>query len=353
MKHINQLENILQQHFNYHKSRIKFISSFVLSLIKVKTVCLSDISLSLNENAKEKSNYRRIQDFFLKFSIDYEQLAQFVVSLLPKDIKFILSMDRTNWQFGKKDINILMLGIVYRDTSIPFMWEMLNKRGNSSTEERQQLMERALKVLGIERIKSLVADREFVGKQWLKYLNDSDIEYHIRIKKDAVIQKYMSTIMQVKDLFSYNKQYSYVIIPHKKLIYSQEVYVSGNRTRNGDYFILISNKNPGDALHEYRQRWTIENLFGYLKSKGFNFEETHITHPEKIKKLIALITIAFEWSYLVGVWIEESIKIKIKNHGRKEISIFRKGFDHLRSVIMFIDEKLNQFNFLVNFLSCT
>ncbi len=42
-----------------------------------------------------------------------------------------------------------------------------------------------------------------------------------------------------------------------------------------------------------------------------------------------------------------------QNHGRKEISLFRKGFDYLRSVLMFIDEKLNQFNFLVNFLSCT
>lgn len=353
MKHINQLQEILQQHFQWNKARINFLTSFVVSLIKVRTVCLKDISISLNKDAKHESNYRRIQDFFLKFSIDYAQVGKFVISLLPPNKKYILSLDRTNWKFGKVDINILMLGIVYQGTSVPLFWELLIKGGNSSTEERIQITSKAIKLLGKDRIKSIVADREFVGKEWLSYLNKEEIEYHIRIKKDAVIQKYMSTIKQVKDLFNYNRQYSYIIIPGKKLIYQQEVYVSGNRTKDGEYFILISNKNPGDALKDYRQRWTIEKLFGYLKTKGFNFESTHLTHPEKIKKLIALMTIAFLWSYLVGVWIEESIKIKIKNHGRKEISLFRKGFDYLRHIAIFIEDKVNEFNFLANFLSCT
>ncbi len=65
------------------------------------------------------------------------------------------------------------------------------------------------------------------------------------------------------------------------------------------------------------------------------------------------MTIAFLWSYLVGVWIKESIKIKIKNHGRKEISLFRKGYDYLRSITYFIEDKLKEFSFLANFLSCT
>lgn len=71
----------------------------------------------------------------------------------------------------------------------------------------------------------------------------------------------MSTIKCVKDLFNHNKRYSYVIIPYKRIIYKQEAYLSGNRIKNGDYFKLISNKNPQDALTDYRQRWTIEKLF--------------------------------------------------------------------------------------------
>ena len=39
-----------------------------------------------------------------------------------------LTMDRTNWQFGKADINFLVLGIAR-----PVFWSVLDKAGNSDT----------------------------------------------------------------------------------------------------------------------------------------------------------------------------------------------------------------------------
>lgn len=353
MNNNTQLQKIIQRHFKSNKARVKLISSFIISLIKVKTVKLTDISLGINHTVKHSSNYRRIQRFFSEFEMDYEVISRFVISQLPKDKKYILTLDRTNWKFGKKDINILMLGIVYRDTTIPLYWKLLEKNGNSSIEERRELVEKAINLLGQTRIKSLVADREFASAQWFKYLKESKLEFHIRIKKNAVITKYRSTIKTVSSLFKYNKPYSYIIIPKEKMVYNNELYISGRRTNDGEYFILASNSNPEDALRDYKQRWTIENLFGYLKTKGFDFEKTHIIDPIKIKKLIALLTIAFLWSYLVGVWIDETIKIKLKLNGRKEISIFRKGLDYLRSVILNQDVKQNEFNYLTKFLSCT
>ncbi|EXW59539.1 hypothetical protein J878_4174 [Acinetobacter baumannii 44467_5] len=45
-----------------------------------------------------------------------------------------LTLDRTNWKWGKRNINILMLAIVYRGIAIPILWTLLNKRGNSDTK---------------------------------------------------------------------------------------------------------------------------------------------------------------------------------------------------------------------------
>ena len=104
-------------------------------------------------------------------------------------------------------------------------------------------------------------------------------------------------------------------------------------------------------------RWTIENMFGAFKTRGFNFEDTHMTHLEKIKKLIVLISIAYTWCVLVGLWICESIKIRIMNHGRKQKSIFRCGFDYLT---IFIEKLLqgniyndHEFKDVTKLLSCT
>lgn len=42
-------------------------------------------------------------------------------------------------------------------------------------------MPRFIRLFGRGCIKCLVADREFVGHEWFKWLNDNAIQYHIRI----------------------------------------------------------------------------------------------------------------------------------------------------------------------------
>ena len=44
--------------------------------------------------------------------------------------KVQLTLDRTNWKWGKRDINILMLAIVYRGIAIPIVWTLLNEPGH-------------------------------------------------------------------------------------------------------------------------------------------------------------------------------------------------------------------------------
>jgi hypothetical protein len=51
-------------------------------------------------------------------------------------------MDRTNWQWGKFDINILTLAVVFKGIVIPLYWELLDKRGNSDTQERIDIIQK-------------------------------------------------------------------------------------------------------------------------------------------------------------------------------------------------------------------
>ena len=47
---------------------------------------------------------------------------------------------------------------------------MLDKRGNSDSQERMNLVNEFLQRFGERQITCLTADREFVGKAWLSYL---------------------------------------------------------------------------------------------------------------------------------------------------------------------------------------
>ena len=61
-----------------------------------------------------------------------------------------------------------------------------------------------------------------------------------------------------------------------------------------------------------------------MKTSGFNIEDTHLTDIDRIEKLVALVTIAFCWAYLVGIYLHEHDKpIRILNNGRMAKSFLR------------------------------
>ena len=73
-------------------------------------------------------------DFYREVEINYDLVAILLLTLLPKNKKLRISIDRTEWDFGKTQINILMILVGYGDFQIPFYWEMLdNKSGNSNS----------------------------------------------------------------------------------------------------------------------------------------------------------------------------------------------------------------------------
>jgi hypothetical protein len=130
-KDIRSLEQTLSDNLPWNKARIKFLARFLLALYAVQTVNLAMLATAFAGHAKEASNYKRLQRFLHKFALPYAQLAQFVVKLLGVAGPYTLALDRTNWQVGAADINILMLSIVYRGVGFPVVWLVTPWPGNS------------------------------------------------------------------------------------------------------------------------------------------------------------------------------------------------------------------------------
>lgn len=130
------------------------------------------------------------------------------------------------------------------------------------------------------------------------------------------------------------------------------VFVVGMRIAN-DYLIVITTEAPETALEDYAKRWNIETLFGCLKSRGFNFEDTHLTQLDRISKLLGVLTLALCWCLLVGEWEHVQKPITIKKHGRRAKSLFRYGLDRLRNIVLNLTVKERDFYWATTFLSCT
>lgn len=354
----NELNSVLSSHFQgkINLARLKLISHFIIALCKVQTVTFEKLANAFESSADSKSSLRRIQRFIAAYTLDADIIARFIFNLLPKKDKLILSIDRTNWKFGQTNINIFMLGIVYKGVAFPLLFTMLDKRGNSNSKERIDLVNRFIRLFGKDAIQSIVADREFIGDSWLEFLNRNEIKYYIRVRNNFKVElPHKNKTIKAWHLFNAYRVNEFVYYSKIVRINGQLCYLSGCKlqTKNGkqDFLIIVSFKKPDKAMEYYKDRWQIEMCFKAMKSSGFDIENTHLQDIKRIEKLILLVMMAFVWCYKVGIYLNQINPIKVKKHGRMAKSIFKYGLDYIAAVLL---NPVNQNNMnLTKFLSCT
>lgn len=308
------LKAVLAEHLNWHGARLGFLAQCLLALLKVRSVNLAELATGFSGSAKVDSHYKRLQRFFRAFEINYDDWARLLVRVLPVgDGPWRLTLDRTNWQFGKTDLNLLVLGIAYRGIALPIFWSVLEKAGNSNTAERMALIERFIQVFGADRIAVLLADREFIGEAWFRWLQKQRIPFHQRLKCNTLIPNAWNRCFRADELFGSIKPGHIYQLPGRRPVWGSFVYLSALRLENGEFLIIASSGAPQDqAIEAYADRWQIETLFGCLKSRGFNFEDTHLIHPERLSKMLALTALAFAWTYRTGEVLSEQTPILLK-----------------------------------------
>jgi hypothetical protein len=315
----------LDQSTASNKSRLKVLTCLIIGVIRSRSVNLSKLAAYQNSDASEDSQYRKLQRFFLQWVFPWIDIAKLTLKKIPKPKNgYILSMDRTNWKFGKTHINILTVGVVVGKVAIPITWITLpqrTKRGNSHSKHRILIMKKVFKILDVADINFLAMDREFNGKEWLEWLNNKDLSWVLRIKRNTLI----------------NGEYAYLQSLTKKLnrhqmqtIWGMKLYFGSKKNESGraSHLYVVSNKMPPkEALKAYKTRWAIEVLFGHLKKKGFDLESTHLRDRRKIDKLLAVVSLAFLFTLGWGVLLKEQQGQLTARQKRK--SIFRLALDAL------------------------
>ena len=314
--------------FSFNKARKKVLAAIVLAVIKTRNVNLTVLAALQPSDASHESQYRKLQRFFEKWVFCQSEFAALILSKLPKpEGGYKLNIDRTNWEYGKKHINILTIGISIGKVSMPLIWKTLpqtTNRGNSNTKQRIALMNKVLKVLPAKDIHSITMDREFNGNEWLKWLDKKGVSFVLRLRRNVLVNgKSAGSCRTTRKAKSYQTSE----------VFGMDLYFGCKSIKKGreSKVYVVSNKfPPHEALELYRSRWGIEVFFGHLKKKGFNFENTHMTDKKKIDKLMAVLALAFLFTIGWGVLMKEKSTL---NAHQKRKSVFRLGLDQLQKML--------------------
>lgn len=197
----------------------------------------------------------------------------------------------------------------------------LDKAGNSNTAERLDLLKQFDEIFGFYRIKSLMADREFVGEKWFRALYKNNVPYFIRMK-DNTLLPWGKEPIHVKRLFHHLRDNQNRLV--EKEMYGSTVYFAGTRAKAGDLVIIMTNQklSATTILTKYRERWSIEELFRKLKTSGFHWENTHMTKSARLISLLIILGLGLLIAFLIGQ--DQPIPWK-KTLGCPLYSIFKRG----------------------------
>ena len=267
---------------------------------------------------------------------------------------WVLSLDRTTWEFGHHVFNILSLGIVHEGVAFPVYWWMLDKKGNSNSDERMRFIEKFLKVFPDAQIQCLCADREFVGQAWLRYLLlEPSMAFRLRIRATDKIE-HNGLLLASKVVFAHLQIGQSQTLRGSCRVWGYSVAVEALRLEDGQLLVVIGPNAAKGLVSDYAARWGIETLFGIFKTRGFCLESTHFTDSKRLRKLFALLTLALCWAMQTGLVLHQIQPIATKKHGRRAKSLFRLGLDFIRHLVLnpsAIHE--DDFRFSLQFLSCT
>ena len=324
----------LSRHVDLSNDRCQTLVMLVTGLLNARTVNLSHIASQVGGAALVASSYRRLQRFFQHVRLDEDWLARALVGLLGLAPPYRLCLDRTNWKVGTRDINLLVLCIATRRLRLPILWSMIAHGGGSTMAQRQALMERYIALFGAASIDMLLADREFIGIQWIEFLVEKHIPFVIRVPERLIVALEDGRCVSLASLT--RRRYLGQLATLAGRFQGMDERFAGTlrfaaKRRRGILIVVVTNGCPRAALNSYRKRWQIECLFAHAKTRGFNMEDTRLTRPAKLSLLIAVITLAIAWAQACAAAVKPKGDIPRAKHGYRRKSWFRMGFDTIRN----------------------
>jgi len=259
---------------NHGKSCVKNVLILSLCLLIKETVNLNKLKGTVGavlgqSNTQASSNYKRLIRIFDHHSDStlWLDLLVFVFTFLGLRGDYLI-LDGTSWRSGKSKFHFLTLCVVYQGVAVPIFWRNLHKIGHSSTEERIGLIKEALHRFDLS-YSVLIADREYIGTKWFKYLIDNEIDFIIRLKsgtyKDAVDESAGRSYEQLRSKVKRSKIASKVlgkpfVLEGMPLCF----VVLKNRKRDAEeplVYLVTSLREPARLIADrYGMRWKIEAL---------------------------------------------------------------------------------------------
>jgi Transposase DDE domain len=301
----------------YHKSRREGLTMLAGVMLETRSANLMELAAALPRDigtADHRYQYieRQLKNREINAGATIKSYAlQAIKQLASHGQTIVLQMDQSHINGANE---VLMLSVRLRKRAVPVAWRVRSTQGNIGFAVQKDLLDsvRAWLPQGVSVM--LAADRFYGTAQLIGWCQKAGWSYRIRLKGNLTLA-HDGGELTTGD----------VAAGLPKGVTGAELYGSGVSTNIGvlhekghkEPWIIAMDANPSQyTVLDYAMRWGIETMFSDFKSRGFGLTHSHIHKPDRLERLILIMSIALYWAISCGMFAEHQATACSSKRGR-------------------------------------
>jgi hypothetical protein len=294
-----------RRHSFYHKSRREGLATLAGIMLEVRSANLMELAAALPREigtAHDRYQYleRQLKNDKTDVDATIRPYAQQVIERLASSGEtVILQMDQSHINEGHE---VLMVSVRVRKRAVPVAWRVRSVQGNIGFDVQKELLDAIKAWLPAGIAIMLAADRFYGTAGLIGWCQQAGWSYRIRLKGNLTLA-HQGGELTTGDVAAR--------IPQG--VIGAELYGSAVITNIGtlhekghkEPWIIAMDVAPNRyTVLDYGMRWGIENMFSDFKTRGFGLCQSHIKKPDRLEKLILIMSIALYWAVSCGAFAE-------------------------------------------------
>jgi len=339
-----------------HGHQSKTLAMFVLGAIKAESIVIPRVAEALlaESDAKAPSIERRLERFLSNERVKTEKTwDDFLRHVLPyfqtEPIRLVI--DVTPY---KEHAQVIYIGLLQHSRVLPLTWKVMpgqEKWDQGLWECIEELFKRLVPHLGATEC-TIIGDSAFGCFAMVKLCEKYGWHYLFRICAEHTCERWSAQgrllpTCPVSDLVKTpgKRFYGPIRLWQEDQI---ETNLSGCWEKNQQKALLVISDVPAGyrRITDYKSRWRVESTFQDLKSRGWDWEESHVRRLDRVDRLLFVLFLLVWWlAHLAASCLHHGKRDRYDRHDRRDKSILRIG----RLYLLDIERKTSR---LCNLTNC-
>jgi hypothetical protein len=324
------IEQLRQGLTDMRRTQIRSLAWMITGVYLSSHVHLSKVARHRPGPVKLDSKVQQLRRFLANPRIDvracYEPYARGVLRAASVGGRLRLLIDVLELSAQRQ---ILLVALAYRRRALPLIWEVRRRTGVSDAQSHIDLLARLRPWLPPQVEIVVLGDGEFHSVDLMAWLHQQGWHFRLRLHADTWVQLADGTWAQLQDLAPQEGERRYlqgVVLTQSKRFGPVNLALCWKQGEEQPWYLGTDQPASYLTLRDYQVRMWIEELFGDLQGSGFQLQLTRLRHPERLSRLILVLSLMYVCLLYLGTWlIKRGFRPLIDRRERRDRSLFQLG----------------------------